>query len=69
MLVIELGVGTAFPTVRRFGERVAKRFIRINPGSWQVRGGANENCESASRHVATGHVPYGINNELEAIAI
>ncbi|APA84073.1 5'-nucleotidase [Paraburkholderia sprentiae WSM5005] len=23
------------------------------------------NCESASRHVTTGHVPYGINNEAE----
>ena len=23
------------------------------------------NCELASRHVATGHVPYGINNEAE----
>ena len=23
------------------------------------------NCESASRHVTTGHVPYGINNEPE----
>ncbi len=23
------------------------------------------NCESASRHVITGHVPYGINNEPE----
>jgi 5'-nucleotidase len=22
-------------------------------------------CESASRHVATGHVPYGINNETD----
>jgi len=25
------------------------------------------NCESASRHVATGHVPYGINNEPEIV--
>ncbi|TCG09256.1 5'-nucleotidase [Paraburkholderia steynii] len=24
-----------------------------------------QNCELASRHVTTGHVPYGINNELE----
>lgn len=27
------------------------------------------NCESASRHVATGHVPYGINNESDAIVL
>ena len=41
VLVIELGAGTDIPTVRRFGERVAKRFIRINPGKWGARGGAN----------------------------
>ncbi|MEN7528662.1 Sir2 family NAD-dependent protein deacetylase [Cupriavidus sp. DL-D2] len=41
VLVIELGAGTEIPTVRRFGERVAKRFIRINPGKWGARGGAN----------------------------
>jgi 5'-nucleotidase len=27
------------------------------------------NCESAARHVATGHVPYGINNESETTAL
>jgi 5'-nucleotidase len=26
-----------------------------------------QNCESASKHVTTGHVPYGINNELGAV--
>lgn len=30
-VVIELGAGTAIPTVRRFGERFAPRLIRINP--------------------------------------
>jgi len=27
------------------------------------------NCESASRHVATGHIPYGINNQIGATAV
>ncbi|SPC14213.1 Putative NAD-dependent deacetylase sirtuin family (fragment) [Cupriavidus oxalaticus] len=31
ILVIEIGAGEAIPTVRRFGERVAHRMIRINP--------------------------------------
>lgn len=30
ILVIEVGAGTEIPTVRRFGERVGSRFIRIN---------------------------------------
>lgn len=28
-----------------------------------------DNCESASRHVATGHVPYGINNEIGVVLL
>jgi hypothetical protein len=31
--VIELGAGTAIPTVRRFSERYLPRVIRINPGA------------------------------------
>ncbi|NML28570.1 SIR2 family NAD-dependent protein deacylase [Zoogloea dura] len=30
-VVVELGAGTAIPTVRHFGERVGGSFIRINP--------------------------------------
>lgn len=35
-LVIELGAGTAIPSVRRFGERHAWRLIRINPREARV---------------------------------
>lgn len=31
ILVIEIGAGEAIPTVRRFGERIGHRMIRINP--------------------------------------
>lgn len=39
-LVIELGAGTAIPSVRHFSHRVIHEFggrlIRINPGEWEV---------------------------------
>lgn len=40
-VVIELGAGTAIPTVRRFGEHFAPRLIRINPrdDDLPIRGG------------------------------
>lgn len=40
-VVIEIGAGTAVPTVRHFSERFAPRLIRINPREYQlpVRGG------------------------------
>ncbi len=31
LVIIEIGAGTAIPTVRRFGERLGQRLIRINP--------------------------------------
>lgn len=37
ILVIEIGAGEDIPTARRFGERVASRFIRINPHEHGVR--------------------------------
>lgn len=37
-VVIEIGAGTAIPSVRRFGEDQACPVIRINPGEWQVPG-------------------------------
>ncbi|WP_420995213.1 SIR2 family NAD-dependent protein deacylase [Cupriavidus sp. 30B13] len=37
IVVIELGAGTGIPTARRFGERHAARFIRINPREAGVR--------------------------------
>lgn len=39
LLVIELGAGKAIPTVRRYGERFAHRFIRINPNEWGAPSG------------------------------
>ena len=40
-VVIEMGAGTAIPTVRRFGERFAPNLIRINPrdNALPARGG------------------------------
>lgn len=38
ILVIEIGAGEAVPTVRRFGERVGSRLIRINARDEAVRG-------------------------------
>lgn len=35
-IVIEIGAGTAIPSVRRFGEEVGCPLIRINPGEPQV---------------------------------
>ncbi|SNS13485.1 NAD-dependent protein deacetylase, SIR2 family [Noviherbaspirillum humi] len=39
-LVIELGAGTAVPTVRRLGEAIGSRLIRINPFDPQLDAGA-----------------------------
>ncbi|WP_019938426.1 Sir2 family NAD-dependent protein deacetylase [Bordetella sp. FB-8] len=39
LLVIELGAGKTISTVRRYGERFAHRFIRINPNEWGVPSG------------------------------
>ncbi|KDP87807.1 hypothetical protein CF70_034405 [Cupriavidus sp. SK-3] len=39
ILVIEVGAGTEIPTARRFGERHATQFIRINTRQAGVRGG------------------------------
>uniref|UniRef100_G3A567 protein acetyllysine N-acetyltransferase n=1 Tax=Ralstonia syzygii R24 TaxID=907261 RepID=G3A567_9RALS len=38
LLVIEIGAGEAVPTVRRFGERVGSRLIRINMRDEAVKG-------------------------------
>lgn len=38
-VVIEVGAGIAIPTVRRFGEQLADRLIRINPTQPQIPGG------------------------------
>ncbi|CAG9172512.1 NAD-dependent protein deacetylase [Cupriavidus laharis] len=52
VLVIEIGAGTDIPTVRRFGERVAGRFLRINPRQWRVRGGPRSlGIEGTALHV------------------
>ena len=37
LVVIELGAGTAIPTVRLFGERACGTLIRINPTEAQIR--------------------------------
>jgi NAD-dependent SIR2 family protein deacetylase len=37
-MVIELGAGTAVPTVRRMGEGLGVPLVRINPREWQVTG-------------------------------
>ncbi|MBN3725308.1 SIR2 family NAD-dependent protein deacylase [Burkholderia sp. Ac-20379] len=36
LVVVELGAGTALPTVRRFSERHGPRVIRINPGECEI---------------------------------
>lgn len=36
-VVIEIGAGSAIPSVRRFGEAQGCPMIRINPNEWQVR--------------------------------
>lgn len=36
LVIIELGAGTAIPTVRRFGERAGGTLIRINPTEPQI---------------------------------
>ncbi len=38
IVAIELGAGTAIPTVRRFTERCGLRYVRINPTEPQTRG-------------------------------
>jgi NAD-dependent SIR2 family protein deacetylase len=38
IVAIELGAGTAIPTVRRFTERCGYRYVRINPTEPQTRG-------------------------------
>jgi len=35
-VVIEIGAGTAIPSVRRFGEGIHCPLIRINPSEWEV---------------------------------
>ncbi|NUU04717.1 SIR2 family NAD-dependent protein deacylase [Herbaspirillum robiniae] len=37
-VVIELGAGTAVPSVRRMGEGLGVPLVRINPREWQVNG-------------------------------
>ncbi|WP_374483817.1 hypothetical protein [Zoogloea sp.] len=37
LVVVELGAGTAIPTVRHFGERAGGTLIRINPTEAQIR--------------------------------
>jgi NAD-dependent SIR2 family protein deacetylase len=37
LAIIEIGAGTAIPSVRHFGEEEAAPLIRINPRQWQVR--------------------------------
>lgn len=52
VLVIEIGAGTDIPTVRRFGERAATRFLRINPRQWKVSGGPRAlGIEGTALHV------------------
>lgn len=36
LIVIEIGAGTAIPTVRNFGERFTPSFIRINPREYDL---------------------------------
>ena len=41
MVIIEIGAGTAIPTIRYEGEKIAKQlmntaFIRINPDEWMI---------------------------------
>jgi NAD-dependent SIR2 family protein deacetylase len=37
LVVIEIGAGTAIPSVRRFGEKQGCPLIRVNPRAWSVR--------------------------------
>jgi len=36
LVALELGAGRAIPTVRRFGERYARRLIRVNPRDFKI---------------------------------